>query len=96
MLSEIDPLVYSLVRMARQTQESNNRAKTAFGLDPPDKQRDNGYNVWTVSADGERLGLYGHFVALGWARPEQVTSILARDGWEMPRPGSSASPMADR
>ena len=65
--------------MARLTRMDEDRAKTAFGLERPDKQRDNGYNVSTVSAAGERLGLYGHFVALGWARPEQVTSILARD-----------------
>jgi hypothetical protein len=75
----IDPLVYSFGADGAPNAEDDDRAKTAFGLDPPDKQQDNGYNVSTVSAAGERLGLYGHFVALGWARPEQVTSILARD-----------------
>jgi outer membrane protein assembly factor BamB len=75
----IDPLIYSYAADGAPNAVDESQAKAAFGLDAADKQRDYGYNVSTVSAAGERLGLDGHFVALGWVRPEQVTSILARD-----------------
>jgi len=75
----IDPLVYSYGADGAPSGVDEERAKAAFGLDPADKQRDFGYNVSAFSAAGERLGLYGHFVALGWAKPDQVTTILARD-----------------
>jgi hypothetical protein len=75
----IDPLVYSFGADGAPAGVDEDRAKAAFGLDRPDKQRDFGYNVSKVSAAGERLGLYGRFVALGWAKPAQVTTIFARD-----------------
>jgi len=75
----VDPLVYSFGADGAPSDVDEGRAKVAFGLDPTDKQRDYGYNVASFTAAGERLGLVGHFVALGWARPEQVTTVLARD-----------------
>ena len=87
----INPLVYSFGADGAPAGVDEDRAKAAFGLDRPDKQRDFGYNVSKVSAAGERLGLYGRFVALGWAKPAQVTTIFARD-----RTGNATAWVASR
>jgi hypothetical protein len=75
----IDPLVYSFGADGAPNGIDEDRAKTAFGLDPADKQRDFGYNVSTFSTAAQKLGLSGDFVSLGWANPAQVTTVLARD-----------------
>ena len=55
------------------------REKVAFGLDAPEKERDSGYNVSNFTPRARPLGLTGSFVALGWTRPDQVSTVLATD-----------------
>jgi outer membrane protein assembly factor BamB len=75
----IDPLVYGYGANGSPETVDEDKAKAAFGIDPQNKERDNGYNVSTFNAAGERLGLSGRLVAVGWVNPEQITTILARD-----------------
>ena len=75
----VNPLDYTFGADGAPTGFDSERTKATFGLDPADKERDYGYNVSTFSSAGERLGLFGHFVASGWAYPAQVTTVLARD-----------------
>jgi outer membrane protein assembly factor BamB len=78
-LTALDPLNYQFDEAGSPTKIDEEKEKAAFGLDPPDRERDNGYNVSTYSAAGRLLGLNGWFAAQQWARPDQVSTVLATD-----------------
>jgi hypothetical protein len=44
-----------------------------------DKQRDYAYNFSAFSEHARALGLSGQLVSEGWARPDQVSVVLASD-----------------
>ncbi len=74
-----DPLNYEFDDTGNPVKVDEDKDKAAFGIDPQDRERDNGYNVSTYSAAGRRLGLSGDFVNQPWARPDQVSVVLASD-----------------
>lgn len=75
----VDPLVYGFDADGTPATIDEDKAKAAFGIDPPNKQIDFGNNVSWFTTAGRRLGLEGYFVALGWAEPSQVSTVLATD-----------------
>jgi len=75
----VNPLIYTFDADGAPAGIDDSRAKAAFGIDPPDRQRDFGNNVSAFSTAAFRLGLNGHFIASGWANPAQVSTVLASD-----------------
>jgi outer membrane protein assembly factor BamB len=74
-----DPVIYSFDSEGAPQGVDPEKEKAAFGLDQADKARDYGYNFSTFTPAARGLGLTGHFVTIGWARPEQVSTVLAAD-----------------
>ena len=79
-----DPLIYGFGPTGEPQTINEEKAKVAFGLDPADKERDNGYNVSYFTRAASSLGLTGPLVSgpagtPGWVRPDQVSTVLATD-----------------
>jgi hypothetical protein len=74
-----DPIAYTFDSKGAPQGVDAEKEKAAFGLDREDKERDYGYNLSTFTPAARDVGLSGHFVTIGWARPEQVSTVLAAD-----------------
>lgn len=79
-----DPLIYGFGAKGEPQSINEQKAKSAFGIDPPNKERDNGFNVATFNRDAANLGLTGQLVigpagTPAWAQPSQVSTVLASD-----------------
>lgn len=74
-----NPVNFTFDESGAPAGEDADKQVAAFGVAPPDRQRDFGYNVSSYTPPAQRLGLGGHSVANGWARPDQVSMVLATD-----------------
>jgi hypothetical protein len=74
-----DPLIYGFDANGELASIDAVKEKAAFGLDPPAKERDYGYNVSRFTLAARPLGLTGSMVTVGWAEPKEVSVPLALD-----------------